>query len=105
MRSSALREKHCLNRLCGAYHPGVGLHPIIEELERELTESGYDPRAYSLTGGSYEDRYCLSPEPGGEWAVYFSERGGRHGEKRFTTPEDAAVNLRDRLAADPTTRV
>jgi len=83
----------------------VSLHPTIGELKARLEDSGFDPRAYSLTGGSYEDRYCLSPEPGGEWSVYFSERGSRSGEKRFTSAEEAAANLTYRLEADPTTKL
>lgn len=59
--------------------------------------------AYSLDGDRNESM-CLEPVSGG-WAVYYSERALRSGERWFETEEGACQFLAARLLADPGNRV
>jgi len=59
--------------------------------------------AYSLEG-DHDESMCLEPVAGG-WAVYYSERGLRSGERRFETEDEACQFLAARLLADPSNRV
>ena len=72
------------------------------ELFRILNDLGIDPEAYSLTGGSYNERYVLSNDGGGKWSVYYSERGQRSSCKSFTSEDDACKQLLQILKNDPT---
>lgn len=58
--------------------------------------------AYSLDGDR-DESMCLEPVTGG-WAVYYSERGLRSGERRFETEDEACQFLAARLLADPSNR-
>jgi hypothetical protein len=71
---------------------------------RELLEAeGVRDDAYSLDGDR-DESMCLEPITGG-WAVYYSERGLRSGERRFATEDEACQFLAARLLADPSNRV
>jgi hypothetical protein len=59
--------------------------------------------AYSLSGDRGESM-CLEPVAGG-WAVYYSERGLRSGERLFETEDEACQFLASRLLADPSNRL
>jgi hypothetical protein len=64
---------------------------------------GIRPTTFGLEGGLPPERYVLSMEEGG-WAVYYSERGLRTGERRFETEDEACRYLWRLLVEDPTTR-
>jgi hypothetical protein len=59
--------------------------------------------AYSLDGDR-DERMCMEPVAGG-WAIYYSERGLRSGERGFETEGEACEFLAARLLADPSNRV
>ena len=52
----------------------------VSELKRILEAEGFRQDVYSLTGGLPNEAYCLENR-GYEWAVYYSERGERSGER------------------------
>lgn len=74
------------------------------ELESVLRDNNVSPEAYCLTGGHPEDRYVLSPEPSGKWAVYYSERGERNQERFFDSEDSACRYLLRIILEDSTTR-
>jgi hypothetical protein len=61
------------------------------------------PDAYSLDGSRCDECLCLEPAEGG-WAIFHSERGGRTGERRFATEDEACDFLAARLLADASNR-
>ena len=67
------------------------------QLNDYLANSGINKSAYSLSGGLPNERYVLSEEFG-EWVVYYSERGQKRGEKRFSSESDACDYLLSLLA-------
>jgi hypothetical protein len=74
-------------------------HSLQELLEAESVRDD----AYSLDG-ECDESMCLEPVTRG-WAVYYSERGLRSGERRFATEDEACQFLAARLLADPSNRV
>lgn len=75
-----------------------------QELLLRLKEAEINPNSFCLEGGSPGDRYVLSDEGYGKWAVYYSERGERNDEKVFKSESDACAELYNWIMADPTTR-
>lgn len=73
-------------------------------LKERLDALGIDPDAYSLDGGLPVEKYCLE-ERQTSWAVYYSERGVRTGERTFSSDRDAQEYFVALLANDPTTRL
>jgi hypothetical protein len=71
-----------------------------DELKRILDSEGFSPRAYSLDGGLPNDRLCLSDE-GGQWCVYYSERGERFDEQGFDSESGACEHLLRELRSLP----
>ncbi|MBL8024163.1 MAG: hypothetical protein JNK54_07790 [Elusimicrobia bacterium] len=71
------------------------------DLERRLKEQDINPSSYSLNGGLPSETYVLSNEGGGNWSVYYSERGLRRNEKHFLLESDACQDLLRRLLSDP----
>ena len=63
-----------------------------KQLERRLSALGVSPDAYSLHGGLPDECYVLNREVDG-WSVYYSERGLRTGEQRYSTESDACAAL------------
>lgn len=63
-----------------------------EQLRQRLAGMGIDSSAYSLSGGLPNESYVLSRESN-DWAVYYSERGHRTGEKRYASESDACAAL------------
>jgi hypothetical protein len=61
----------------------------IEELKARLVEAKIPEDAYCLTGG-LPNEACTIEQAGGEWRVYYSERGQRTGLKSFSTEQEAA---------------
>jgi hypothetical protein len=74
------------------------------ELLQQLKEAKINPNTYSLEGGSPSETYVLSDEGYGKWAVYYSERGERNGEKIFRSESEACEELYRWIMKDPTTR-
>ncbi len=74
-----------------------------DELQQVLQKEGIRERAYSLSGGYEEDRYCLEASYS-TWTVYYAERGNRREEKIFASENEACENLLERIRRDPTTR-
>ena len=75
------------------------------DLQALLAERKILPRAYSLIGGLPSEQYVLEEQDGERWAVYYSERGERSGERVFETEDAACRYLLELLTNDPTTRV
>jgi hypothetical protein len=72
-------------------------------LERILDGFGVRPNAYDLISGRRDEAYTMIDESDG-WHVFYSERGGRNEERTFPSEEEAALDLLERIARDPTTR-
>jgi len=72
------------------------------ELIKKLKEKRIRDSAYSLEGGLPGDKYVLSDDGYGTWSVYYSERGERLDEKKFTSESEACFYLLERLLKDPT---
>ena len=76
----------------------------VDELRNVLKQEGVREDAFSLEGGTPDERYVLSRGASGTWSVYYSERGIRTSVKEFRTEEDACDHLLRTLLSDPTTR-
>jgi hypothetical protein len=74
------------------------------DLQQELELLGIRRSAYSLEGGVHDDKYVLSQEAMGNWAVYYSERGLIIGNNVFNKESDACEYFMKKLTSDPTTR-
>jgi len=59
---------------------------------------------YALDGGSPDEALCLQPGQGG-WIVFYSERGGRTGERWFETEHEACDFMANRLLGDSGNRI
>ncbi len=70
------------------------------ELKQVLDAERFDPRVYSLDGGSPNDRLCLS-DAAGRWCVYYSERGSRFDEQCHLSEDEACEDLLRRLRELP----
>ena len=76
----------------------------VQELEQALSNEGFDPEAYSLSGGrNWFDRYCLERR-GRTWVVYFAERGQERSRREFQSESEACQHFLDWIRKDPTTR-
>jgi len=73
------------------------------DLVAALDDLGIDPRAYWLGEGPRDERYCLEDQRS-TWAVYYSERGLRTGERHFGSEHEACTYLLTLIDGDPTTR-
>ena len=76
----------------------------VMQLQAKLDAEGVNPRAYSLTGGDYDERYVLSLEASGRWIIYFSERGERTGERVFSSEAEACEEFLKTVLRDPLAR-
>jgi len=74
------------------------------ELECQLQQAGVCSAAYSLDGGLPNERYVLSREPNGRWAVYYSERGQKTGLRDFDSESSACHFFFEYILQDSTTR-
>ena len=74
-----------------------------DRLGQLLTRRGFDPAAYSLTGGHPAERYVLDHR-GHEWVVYYSERRIETGRRSFASEDLACRHLADLLWNDRTVR-
>jgi len=74
------------------------------ELKTLLQQAGVYPEAYSLDGGMPNERYVLSQEPDGRWAVYYSERGQKTGLRFFDSESSACQFFLGHVIQDPTVR-
>ena len=76
---------------------------LVELLNAERVR----PDVYSVDGlplSRVDERLVLEIVEGG-WAVYYAERGGRSGERRFDTEDEACHFMLDRLLADAGNRL
>jgi hypothetical protein len=64
-----------------------------KQLEEILKRENIPEDLYSLDGGLWEDRYCLSEIMKGLWEVYYCERGEKVNEKSFLSEEEACEYL------------
>lgn len=70
----------------------------------EWAESaGIDPRSFTLDGDR-DETLCLRALPGGDYAVYYSERGQLSGLRQFVDRAAALQALREMLLADESSR-
>ncbi len=60
----------------------------LKELELRLVSDNFPKDAYCLTGGLPNEAFTIE-HFGGEWLVYYSERGQRSGLKTFETEQEA----------------
>jgi hypothetical protein len=74
------------------------------ELQSKLKSENVSRSLYSLEGGLPNERLCLDYESGC-WIVYYSERGGRSGVKKFTTEEAACQYIYDAIKGIVTGKV
>lgn len=74
-----------------------------KELRKLLDAEEVDRAAYSLRGRRRDERLVLE-RGGGQWTVYFDERGGRTGEEVFALESDACSRFFERLIRNPTVR-
>jgi hypothetical protein len=72
------------------------------ELKKTLEAEGIIQSAYTLDGRLPGDKYVLSDEGHGKWAIYYSERGLRVGEKIFSSENEACIYFLKKLQKDPT---
>lgn len=75
-----------------------------EEFLAAVAREGIRPATYSLDGGMPAEKYVVSREGDEDWAVYYSERGIRRDENRFSTEGEALDLLLIWLVEDNTTR-
>ncbi|MFP5212182.1 MAG: hypothetical protein ACLGPL_02270 [Acidobacteriota bacterium] len=73
-----------------------------DEFVREVDALGVRRESYSLDGGVHNDKYVLSPEPMGRWAVYYSERGLIFGKEDFDDQDKAYQYLKEIIISDKT---
>lgn len=74
-----------------------------DDLRETLAAEGVNPQSYRLNGEHADETYILEPEPIG-WAVYYSERGLRSGERLFADEDAACAHLLGVILRDSTTR-
>jgi hypothetical protein len=75
-----------------------------ETLQRKLIEERFNPRSYSLEIEEKDEALCLREE-GGEWCVYYSERGLKTGNKCFSSESSACEYFLEEMRSDPTTKI
>lgn len=75
----------------------------LSQLRVLLEQEGVDPASYSLEGGTPLEAYVLEVRPAA-WAVFYSERGLRSGERQFGSEGEACDYLLELVLRDPTTR-
>ncbi len=74
-----------------------------EQLREVLKAGGYRDNAYNLDGGLLDDRLTID-QVGGQWIVYYSERGKRWDERVFPDEQSACNHLLDLLKSDRSAR-
>lgn len=68
-----------------------------DELRDALTERGIPPILYNLDGnGRTDERFCLE-YTNHEWRVYFSERGVKTTNEKFSSEEEACQFIYEQL--------
>jgi hypothetical protein len=75
----------------------------LEALRAVLDQLGVRPDAYSSAAGLLNDRYAIELR-GGNWYVYYSERGQVTWERLCATEDEARSLFIATLKNDPTTR-
>jgi hypothetical protein len=90
--------------LAGRRHGVVGQDERVnrQSLVELLNAERVRPDVYSVDSPPplrVDERLVMEIVEGG-WAVYYAERGGRTGERRFDTEDEACRFMLDRLLAD-----
>ena len=75
-----------------------------DELRTILISERFDPRAFSLEDKIIDEALCLRFE-GGQWCVYYSERGLKTGEMYFANENSACEFFLQEMRSDPTTKI
>jgi hypothetical protein len=75
------------------------------QLQKALDAQNINPRCYSLVAGNFDpdETLCLR-QSGGEWVVFYSERGLQTGKQVFVSENEACAYMLSQLLEDPTTR-
>lgn len=73
-----------------------------QDLEDAFRKHGIRPDAYDLNGDIGSETYVLREE-GGEWFVFYSERGQRRNLRSFPSETAACEHMFERVVSDPTT--
>lgn len=71
----------------------------VSELLAYLESKHVPADSFSLNGGMPNEAYCIDRE-GGQWAVYYSERGLRTGLISFSSEEEACDHFVSLLKRD-----
>lgn len=74
------------------------------ELKTALEKANVYTVAYSLDGGLPNERYVLSQEPNGKWAVYYSERGQKTSLRFFDSEPIACQFFLEYVLQDSTVK-
>lgn len=69
----------------------------VEELRLLLRRRPVPPDAFALLSGAPDEAFVLERD-GHHWVVFYSERGLRSEESRFTSEDEACSELYGRLA-------
>jgi len=77
----------------------------IRKLRDALTALGVRHGAVSIDGLDITDEQYRLEKEKGFWTVYYSERGGMVGTRKFLDEEDSCNHLLDLVKSDPTTRI
>jgi hypothetical protein len=75
-----------------------------QELKQRLIEENVIESAYSLESGLAGEQYVLSDEGGGNWSVFYNERGQRIGHRKFNSEDEACAYMLKVILDDRTTR-
>lgn len=72
----------------------------VEDLRDLLLRSQVPDDAYTLDEGAAVNEAYVLARDGGEWTVYYSERGRRTDERRFDSEDGACTEMLRRLQRD-----
>lgn len=75
----------------------------VEQFRAAARAENVDDRSFTLAGGLPCEQYAMDAS-GGQWAVYYGERGCRSGLKTFASEGEALDHLLGLLIGDRTTR-
>lgn len=74
--------------------------PTVAKLREMLEEKGVRPDSYCLSGGFPNEALCIERKRGGEWWVYYSERGQRTSLQKFQSEQNACECLMSMILED-----
>jgi hypothetical protein len=77
----------------------------VQKLQDALADLGIRRGALSINELDTADEQYRLEKISGFWTVYYSERGGMVGTRKFLHEEDACLYLLDLLKSNPTARI